>query len=236
MTDQLTLSAASSAATASLPEFVYRELRKAILNGRFAPGQMLRQEEVAGTMGVSRSPLREALPRLEAEGIVVLHPRRGYAVAELNPDEVAEAFNLRVLLESELAARSVARRTEADISRVYDLANRMRKVAEGTGDDESLATWFDLNLAFHEALLSPAGWPHYMRALATARGVLEAYIRAEVRFTGDMIQAQQEHSQLAQAFVNGDAAHFVEITREHSLHTRDRLLGALGAETSQAAS
>lgn len=233
MNEPMVLSAASSK---SLPELVYRELRKAILNGLFTPGQMLRQEEVAAKMGVSRSPLREALPRLEAEGIVVLHPRRGYAVAELDPEGIAEAFRLRVLLESELAAHSIAKRTEADISKVYDLANRMRQAAETPNDEQAVATWFDLNLAFHEALLIPAGWPHYMRALATARGVIEAYIRAEVRFTGDIHQAQQEHTQLAQAFVNGDAARFVEMTREHSFHTRDRLLGGLGAAVPPAAS
>lgn len=224
MTQSLSL---ASNPAASLPEFVYGELRRAILNGVFAPGQMLRQEEVATLMGVSRSPLREALPRLEAEGIVVLHPRRGYAVAELRPHQINEVFELRVLLESQMAVQSVAKRTEADIARVYDIANQMRQITNSTSDEKILAQWFDLNLSFHDALLSPADMPHYMRALATARGVIEAYIRAEVRLTGDTREAQQEHSQLAQAFVNGDTTTFIELTRQHSFHTRDRLLSGL---------
>src|SRR5580692_8644899 len=105
--------------TPSLPEIVYRSVRDAILNGVFTPGQMLRQDEMATRLGVSRSPLREALPRLEAEGIVVLHPRRGYAVASLDLHEIAEAFDLRALLETELSRRSIARRTDADIARAY---------------------------------------------------------------------------------------------------------------------
>lgn len=218
----------ASNSASSLPEFVYSELRRAILNGVFRPGQMLRQEEVAALMGVSRSPLREALPRLEAEGIVVLHPRRGYAVAALRPDEIKEVFDLRVLLESHLAVHSISKRTEADIAKVYEIANQMRQVADLT-DDKSTAAWFDLNAAFHDALLSPAGMPHYMRALATARGVIEAYIRAEVRLTGDKYEAQQEHGHLAQAFVNGDTTGFMEMIRQHSAHTRDRLLKGLGA-------
>lgn len=216
-----------AAAAPSLPERVYGELRKAILNGLFAPGQMLRQEEVAARMGVSRSPLREALPRLEAEGIVVLHPRRGYAVAELHPQEISEVFELRVLLETEIAARALSRRTEADIARVYALADEMRRLSERPGDAAAIASWFDLNLGFHAALLEPAGWPHHLGALATAMGLIEAYIRAEVRFTGGLHEAQQEHAQLAQAFVNGDTARFVELTRAHSCHTRDRLLAGL---------
>lgn len=217
----------ASKSSSSLPEFVYGELRNAILNGVFAPGQMLRQDDVAAKMGVSRSPLREALPRLEAEGIVVLHPRRGYAVAELRPDEINEVFELRVLLESHIAKESIAKRTEADIARVYDIANQMRQISDSATDARALASWFDLNIRFHDALLAPASMPHYMRALATARGVIEAYIRTEVRLTGDIRDAQAEHALLAQAFVNGDTNSFTELTRAHSQHTRARLLAGI---------
>jgi DNA-binding GntR family transcriptional regulator len=215
-----------TAASPTLPEFVYRELRKAILNGMFSPGQMLRQDEVASRLGVSRSPLREALPRLEAEGIVVLHPRRGYAVARLDPKEIAEVFNLRSLLESELARRSLQRRTEADIARVYTIFTEMA-VALARDDDTYLAHWFELNMKFHDALLAPAGCPHHMRALQHSRNLIEAYIRTEVRLTGDLDEAQREHSQMAQAFVTGDVERFLTLTCEHSLHTRDRLLAGL---------
>ena len=213
-------------AAKSLPEFVYSELRKAILNGAFTPGEMLRQEDVAARLGVSRSPLREALPRLEAEGIVVLHPRRGYAVAELEPEEIREVFDLRILLECEIASHAIKRRTESDIARVYEIAGQMRALSDSV-DDEGMARWADLNLSFHDALLSPANMQHYMRALATARGGIESYIRTELRLTGDIVQAQQEHAQLAQAFVQGDADTFVELTRQHSVNTRDRLLAGL---------
>jgi DNA-binding GntR family transcriptional regulator len=148
----------------------------------------------------------------------------------LNPDEIRDVFELRVLLETDIAKRSIARRTEADIARVYELADRMRQLADASPDTNAIATWYDLNADFHDALLVPAGWPHHMRALDTARGLIEAYIRAEVRFTGHLQQAQEEHTQLAQAFVKGDAAEFVAQIREHSYHTRDRLLAGLGAK------
>jgi DNA-binding GntR family transcriptional regulator len=221
----------NEASTLPLPEIVYRELRKAILNGVFAPGQMLRQEEVAARLGVSRSPLREALPRLEAEGLVVLQPRRGYAVATLDPEAISEAFDLRRLLETELAQRSIQRRSEADIARVYAVISEMAPLTGATSDAE-VAHWFELNLSLHNALLAPAKCAHHMRALGNLRGVIESYIRTEVRLTGDMVQAQQEHLQLAQAFVNGDAESFVSMTREHSQHTRDRLLEGLTRDRS----
>lgn len=225
-TDKRMQSISTDTGSLPLPEIVYRELRKAILNGVFVPGQMLRQEEVASKLGVSRSPLREALPRLEAEGMVVLQPRRGYAVASLDPDEISEAFDLRWLLETELAQRSIERRTEADIARVYGVISEMGLL--NTSESEAdIVRWFELNLTFHNALLMPAARPHHMRALKNLRGSIESYIRTEVRLTGDMAQAQQEHLQMAQAFVNGDAKSFVALTREHSQHTRDRLLEGL---------
>jgi DNA-binding GntR family transcriptional regulator len=221
-------------AAPTLPEVVYRALRQAILNGTFSPGQMLRQDDVATRLGVSRSPLREALPRLEAEGIVVLHPRRGYAVATLDPKEIAEVFDLRALLEAELARRAIANRTAADIARVYTLCAEMAALTEK--DDDSLAQWFELNRKLHDALLAPANCPHHMRALEHSRNLIEAYIRTEVRLTGDLDQAQQEHAELAQAFVNGDTEQFLACTRAHSQHTRDRLLAGLQGGNGQSAS
>jgi DNA-binding GntR family transcriptional regulator len=220
------------AASPTLPEIVYRELRKAILDGMFSPGQMLRQDDVATRLGVSRSPLREALPRLEAEGIVVLHPRRGYAVATLDPKEIAEVFDLRSLVEEELARRSILRRTEADIARTYTIFSEMAglRTQDNVAD---LSHWFDLNMKFHDALLAPADCPHHMRALQHSRNLIEAYIRTEARLTGDLQEAQQEHSQLAQAFVVGDVDHFLELTREHSHHTRDRLLSGLESSSAK---
>lgn len=210
----------------SLPEIVYRELRNAILNGVFSPGQVLRQEEVAQRLGVSRSPLREALPRLEAEGMVILQPRRGYAVASLDRDEISEVFDLRRLLESELARHAIARRNEGDIARVYGIISQMAGLTDKSSD-EDVAHWFELNQKFHTALLAPAARPHTMRAFQNLRGIIEPYIRTEVRLTGDMQQAQQEHSQLAQAFVNGDTDTFVGLIIAHSENTRTRLLQGL---------
>lgn len=214
------------AATETLPSIVYKKLRDAILNGIFSPGQMLRQDDVASKLGVSRSPLREALPRLEAEGIVVLHPRRGYAVASLDPEQITEVFDLRCLLETELARRSIKKRTEADISRIYAIISDMTPLASDSSPS-SMAGWFDLNMQLHTALLLPADCPHHLKALDHSRNLIESYIRMEARLTGGLDQAQEEHTLLARAFVLGEVDNFVNLTRQHSENTRDRLLSRL---------
>src|SRR5690606_16226608 len=218
--------------TETLPSLVYKKLRDAILNGVFSPGQMLRQDEVASRLGVSRSPLREALPRLEADGIVVLHPRRGYAVASLDPKQITEVFDLRCLLETELARRSIQKRTEADISRIYAIISEMAPLAKDP-DPSSMARWFDLNMQFHTALLLPAQCPHHLKALDHSRNLIESYIRTETRLTGGLDQAQEEHTLLARTFVTGEVEDFVQLTRQHSEHTRDRLLSRLPVQNQE---
>jgi len=209
----------------SLPETVYRDLRAAILNGVFRPGQMLRQEEIARRLGVSRAPLREALPRLEAEGIVVLHPRRGYAVVSLDPDEIIEIFELRTLVEERAAYLAASRRTDADVARLRELAARMAAVRPS--DPERIAQWADLNFQFHDQLFAPSGRRHYLRVVGSLRAAVEPYVRFEVGITGELIEAQSEHEQLLEAFAAGDAERVARLSREHCEHTLARLLAGL---------
>ncbi|MFP5496364.1 MAG: GntR family transcriptional regulator [Gammaproteobacteria bacterium] len=227
--------ALQSPTSPTLPERVYLSLRDAILNGTYRPGQMLRQEDLAQGMGISRGPLREAMPRLEAEGLVVLHPRRGYAVAQIASAQVIEAFDLRILLECELGQKSIRNRTDADVLEVTKVLEEMARLVKH-GDNADRAKWFELNARFHRCLLAPAASPTFQRALDTARGTLEAYVRAEVGFTGDLAHAQNEHQELARLFTAGDSEGFLALTRAHSLHTRDRLLAGLkGSVEPQAA-
>lgn len=216
--------------TATLPTVVYERLQGAILNGIFKPGQVLRQEDIAAKLGVSRSPLREALSRLEADGIVTSRPHRGYSVISLDPRQVEEVFDLRCLLESELARRAIAKRTEADIAEIYRIAHEM-SVMPVIDDLESFSQWHDLHTSFHTALLIPSDCPHHLHAWQHCRNLVEPYMRTESRLTGNVKQPQDEHIQLAQAFAVGNAERFVELTRRHANHTRDRLLKALTSET-----
>src|SRR5258708_16162880 len=98
----------------SVVEFLYAELRSGILKGEYKPGSVLRQEDIAQKFEVSRVPVREALSKLEAEGFLALRPRRGYAVISLNPDEISEIFDLRMIIESHAGQIATKHRSEAD--------------------------------------------------------------------------------------------------------------------------
>lgn len=218
----------SSARQPSLPETVYLQLRGAILNGVLRPGEMLRQEELARSLGVSRAPLREALPRLEAEGIVVLHPRRGYAVVSLDHDEIREIFELRALIEERAVEAATRLRTDDDVATVLAVLEEMAPVEPSS--PEELAHWYDLNFKFHDALVVPSGRRHFRRMITSLRTAVESYIRVEIVLTGDVLQAKDEHEQIARAFAAGDAAKAASLTRMHIEHTADRLLSGLAKD------
>jgi DNA-binding GntR family transcriptional regulator len=210
----------------SLPETIYRQLRSAILNGDLRPGQMLRQEELARSLGASRAPLREALPRLEAEGLVVLQPRRGYAVISLEPDDISELFELRILIEEHQARLATQRRTVEDIAKLTELVENMAALGKSP-NTAAMNAWFEQNVVFHDMLLAPGGQKHFQRVVASLRSAIELYIRVELRLTGDFAQAQAEHEQILNAFIKGNADQVARLTREHSIHTRQRLLEGL---------
>lgn len=211
-----------------LPQMVYSELRAAILNGEFRPGEMLRQEDIAARLGVSRGPLREVLPKLEADGLVTLYPRRGYAVTLLDPQDVIELFELRRLLEMSLVGMAVQNCTEADIRAIRALNADARPLAAAEHFDRRVA-WSDANVAFHRRLLAPSGKRYHLQMHESLCLKLEPYIRVEITLTGDLDDAQCEHDALVDAFAARDVDRAVALTEQHIRHTEQRLLQQLKA-------
>ena len=208
----------------SLPECVYQQLREAILNGIFQPGEILRQEELARSLGVSRSPLREALPRLEVEGVVMLHPRRGYSVVSLDPQEIVEISELRLLIEAKAVHAATRARNAEHVAKLRRLLDEM--AAQDTKAD-GFTRWFKLNAEFHDALTVPSGLRHFRRVISSLRTIVEPYIRVEVILTGNVADAEAEHGQLFDAFASGDADRTAELTQLHIRHSAERLLAGL---------
>jgi DNA-binding GntR family transcriptional regulator len=118
------------------------------------------------------------------------------------------------------------RRNAQHVARLRDIVDTMSRLLRAP--DTDLSVWFENNMAFHSALLAPAGGAHLQRVLETLRSAIEPYIRMEVRLTGDLQQAQAEHSEILDAYAAGDAATVARLSREHAEHTMQRLLDGLG--------
>ncbi|MBP6899949.1 MAG: GntR family transcriptional regulator [Burkholderiaceae bacterium] len=135
-------------ADADLPrgEVAYRHIRAAITDGRLKPGDRLREVELAEQIGLSRTPIREALGRLSAEGLVVNDPVRGVAVAELDYNMVTELYYMREVLEGTAARLAAQHASEVELSILDDLC---QQYAAAVGDEAALTA---CNRRFHETL------------------------------------------------------------------------------------
>ena len=137
------------------------------MGGDLAPGARLGEVELADRLGVSRTPVREALSRLAAEGLVEIAPNRGARVATWTVAELEGVFDLRSVLEPQLTAHAVPNATPADVEELDALARRMHEVGS-PGPHQDLDALVPLNRAFHDRLVALAAHPTLATALAAA--------------------------------------------------------------------
>ncbi|MBC01351.1 MAG: GntR family transcriptional regulator [Rhodobacteraceae bacterium] len=150
----------SEEAAPSLAEYVYQELSQWIREGRYNPGDRIREATVSKELGVSRTPVREALRRLQSERRVTIEPQRGAVVAELDRHEVVELYQLRQHLEG-IAARFAAQHASpAEIAEMQDILKR----SENASAD--LKVLNQINWEFHNALYSAAHNRFLLRSIA----------------------------------------------------------------------
>jgi DNA-binding GntR family transcriptional regulator len=153
--------------TVTSTERALAALRELILHGQFAAGARLGEVELAERLGVSRTPVREALTRLAAEGLVELVPNRGARVASWSVAELEGVFDLRSALEPRLTDRAVPRARPEDVAVLDDLAAAMLAVGL-PGPDQDLDALVPLNRRFHDRLVAIADQPALAAALAGA--------------------------------------------------------------------
>jgi DNA-binding GntR family transcriptional regulator len=168
-------------------------LREAILSGEFPEGMFLRQQSVAQRYDVSEIVVREALRRLESEGLVETKRRKGARVSQVSTAEMAEIYELRVILEQLIARYAVPRCTEADWQRAHALMEAM-------AHETDPVRWLALNRDFHHALYQPSGRTHLLKFADDLRLRMERYLRMSLGVLQGYGQGQAEHDAILQAF------------------------------------
>lgn len=207
----------------TLTEAVTDALRARLLAGEWPAGTPLRQESLAAEMAVSRIPVREALQRLEAEGIVTLVPHRGAVVAPLEVSEVVEIFELRALLETDLTRRSVPHLEPSDVA-----AMRLHAVAfEQAAADGDIAAYGASNRRFHEALYQRAGRPRTLELVGRLHVQCDRFVRMQLTLTPGLQRAIREHRAILAAARARDTVRTTRLVREHILHAGQVLVAEL---------
>lgn len=202
------------------------QLRRAIISGQIPDGAPLRQDALAEELGVSRIPVREALARLEAEGLAVSYPHRGYFVTALSRDEILELFELRALLEPELLRLAIANMTPADLEN----AEAVLKSYELDVDRAAVSSWGEHNVRYHMALYSPS---QRRKTLEIVRGLLvntERYTRMVLTLGTGVDQAKEDHGGLLQLCRSKAVNQAVALLRDHIQRARGDLLNLLERE------
>lgn len=179
----------------------YEVLRDEILQWRLAPGTVLGEVEQSARLGVSRTPLREALARLSADGLVESQSGRGLVVSSASVDDVRELFELREALETAAAALAATRRQPAAFA---DLADEFDRAAELVSRNE-LAAYYDLVTRFDEAIDASLANPSLVAALRGVRTHLQRIRRLAQDDPSRLVRAASEHRLIAEAIRDGDA-------------------------------
>ncbi len=203
----------------SVVDRVYGALRGRILDGELTRGSRLRQEALAEELGVSRTPLREALRRLAAEGLVEFHPNRGAQVVDVTPDDVRRAYEARAIVEPGAARLAAVRRPAASLS-------AMRLAIDAERDSPDRQSAYSASRAFHLALVRASENEHLIRAAEAlwVPGVAQAVYERQAD-ESDLIETDVvEHERIAAAVEGGDPDLAEALARHHIRAAHSRVL------------
>ena len=202
----------------SLRDQVYDRIRAAILSGELAPGAPVIEAELAATLGASRTPVREALRRLETEGMLEPRGARGTVVRELKRDEIECIFEIREALETLAARRASRRMTERDFVELERLIERMRERVDDPGEMERLDT------RFHDGILALADGVRLKRMLGDLRADILPWRFLALATPERRTATVAEHSAMLAALRARDEAQIVATTIRHIANTKRAVL------------
>jgi DNA-binding GntR family transcriptional regulator len=200
------------------PDGVYRILRAALLEGRVPPGGQLREAHIAADLGISRAPLREALTKLEEDGLVVKIPFRGAFVAEVSPETIAEIASVRFLVEpyaAELSAEALKttkkRQMLATIKAMHD-----------AGRKNDIPASIDAHLQFHRLFYECSGHGVLRELWNGWESKLRLFLAADHQSFPELDDVAVAHERLAQLVLNGE----IEVFRRELAHHLHSAIGA----------
>lgn len=195
----------------SLQERVYRELREAIISGALRPGERLVETSLAGRLGVSRSPVREAIRRLEQDGLVTFSPRRGVAVGTATTADVDDLYSVRAVLEALAARLAARRRNPRHLEAMLRVVGRMERALAALDTAAVVRAAAD----FHRVLVEASG---NVKLEEIMSGLLDAIRRVRLTVHSDpawSAAALEVHRAILAAVERHDEARAVELMGSH---------------------
>ena len=212
--------------TAGLRRRVFAIIEEAILNGKYRPGESLTESRLAGELGVSRTPIREALTQLEHEGLVQLIPNKGALVTGISQKDIQDIYAIRMLIEG-LAARWAAENISQDELRELQEAIDLEEFYTSKGDIERL---MDLDSNFHQVIYRASKSRPLQYMLHTFHHSIQHARSQSIAAPGRARQALKEHKAILHAIRERDGDKAESLTAEHISNASLNLLKTLAAE------
>jgi DNA-binding GntR family transcriptional regulator len=210
------------------PSVVFERLRRMIIEGEYGPNERLIEEQLAERLGVSRTPIRQALTMLEAEGLVEIAPNRGAMVCSFSVEDVWDIYDLRAVLEGHAARRAASRVGEGELGRLNELADEMEGLVGRFADhEEEIRRLVALNQEFHGTIVAASRNRRLGRLL---RGTVQIPLMFKAFFwygPHERTISNHYHRQILRALEAGDADRAETVMREHVYEGRDFVIRAL---------
>ena len=208
-----------------LREVVCETLRDAIRRGILKPGERLMEIQLAEELGVSRTPVREAIRKLELEGYVIMMPRRGTYVANLSIRDVNEVFEIRTSLESLSNGLAAERITDEELEQLQRLLVVIGKYIEENDMDKIVET----DTKFHDLLYQASRNQRLIGIISNLREQLTRFRTTSMSFPGRLKETLEEHREIVEAIAQGDVKAARKAAEKHMEKSEQTLLSAMDA-------
>lgn len=195
-------------------------LREEILNGNLKPGERLNEKELCEKLGVSRTPLREAIRNLEAEGLLETIPNKGSRVVSFTIDDVEDIYELRIMLESKATEKSVERLTDEHIRELEEIQSELREAVKNED-------WYyvdTLNQSFHRMLFSQGSNERLIKIVSNLNQFGRLIRVTAFAIPGRSLKVLEEHEAILEAVKQRNAGLARELVAQHLERAKETLL------------
>ncbi len=212
-----------------LRDVVFKTLRQEILTGKLKPGERLMEIQLANRLGVSRTPIREAIRKLELDGLVIMIPRRGAEVAQITLKDLKDVMEVRCALDV-LAIELACERMERDErSKLYQACENFREAVK-TKDTRKLA---EADVAFHDAIVLSTGNTRLIQLVSNLSEQMYRYRFEYLKDATSHEMLQQEHMEMYQSILKKDKAAAASVVRKHINNQEEAIIKQLQLEKSE---
>lgn len=207
-----------------LREIVFESMREAIIGGVLRPGERLMEIQLAEEMGVSRTPVREAIRKLELEGFVVMIPRKGAYVAGVSHKDVADVFEIRAALEGLAAGLAAERITEEEVEQME------RILLYNSGEEPSLEKIVESDTDFHALVYKASRNERLIQILGNLREQIQRFRATSLAVPGRIKDAIEEHRAIVEALANHDIEKAQELASTHIVTAENVMFEAISQQ------